>query len=145
MTDFAEALQGKIDELVAEKERLEEELEHIDTKLGVLLELMGEEDGVPVANSKRKPGRPKGSGKKKTSKKVSSAPAKKLSPEQEDLIREANAALESRGGGTDPELAKRIANRFSPAPRPVHSYGDSVKIQSKANVRKKMAGESTED
>lgn len=137
MSEFADALRKKIQALEDEKAVLTEAL---DDKIAVLTEMLASETGgsaLPVVAAKRKPGRPK-----KVVAPVSEAPAKKKAATAEDvaLFEEAQSALLSRGGGTDPEQAAKIAKRFAPTPRAERNYGSNVHPLVRGEMKRKRRG-----
>jgi len=123
MADLAAALRERISALEDEREELEASLNRVTARIGVLEELLVEEEegGAegPAPKPKKKRGRPKGSKNKKTPAK---APAKETKPEDEELLREA-----SKLDGTPADVAERLSKRkFTPVPRPQQSYGPGV-------------------
>ncbi len=141
MTNFVDALQEKIDELEAEKER-------IDTKIELLQELLDvetEEDTAPPAPKKKRAGRPKGAKNRKKSAESKHAP-------EDDLYKQAMKELNSReGGGTSPELQEKLTRKFQADPRPTRELGHGItagtkkQVEEAANKRKSNATVSIED
>lgn len=110
MTDLADALRAKINDLGAKKDALEEEMGNLDARISVLFQLLKEEDGDTTPAAPKKRGRPR---------KVASTP---VDPETASVLSEA-ATME----GTDPEVAARLsARKFEPAPRPVQRLGRGI-------------------
>jgi len=141
MTDFIQAAREKIAELEAQKGALSAQLTKLDSQILILRELIGEKPSALTIQ-------------KQSSVPPSGSIPREVSPEEEEfnneLYQEATAVLAGKGGGTDPELAKKLASKkFVPMPRTPHDYGKHVKIQSKSkgagNMRKKLRGEAVED
>jgi chromosome segregation ATPase len=121
MTDFIEALEEKIRDLQMRKDELEEEIGSIDTRIDVLRELLVEEEGSSVTSVKKSAGRPRGSKNKKSD--TVSEPKQSAHLPSDDILREASTL-----GGTDPEVAERLKNRFRPTPRPHRPLGPGISV-----------------
>jgi len=122
MTDLVVALRERISALEDEREELEDSLNRVTVRIGVLEELLVEEEdgmGGPVPKPKKKRGRPKRAKNKKPTPKTT---VKKTKPEDEELLRQA-AKLD----GTPADVAERLSKRkFTPMPRPQRCYGPGV-------------------
>lgn len=124
MTDLATALRDRISALEDEREELEDALNRVTARIGVLEELLVEECGEegPAKPAPKKRGRPKGSKNKPK------APAKRTTKKKEPEVEDDPVLQEAmRMEGTDPEIAERLSKRkFTPVARPDRSYGPGI-------------------
>jgi hypothetical protein len=136
MVDLIEALRERISSLQDRKAELQVEIASIEAKLEAYADLLQAEAGevVSLAPAKKKAGRPKGSGK------TPAPPTRVASAEAVALYKEATATLQSMGGGTDPEKAKQIAQRFTPVPRQTHDYGKNVRVPNRKEMKRMRQG-----
>jgi len=122
MSDLATALRDKISALDDEREELEDSLNRITEKIGLLESLLVDEtdEGPPPPAKKRARGRPKGAKNRKT-------PAKKDTKEsnapKDDLWEQAAGSIPDGSSGSTVEEQQKAIRRFNPAPRVQPNYG----------------------
>jgi len=126
MTNFVDALNEKINQLEDEKSR-------IDEKIELLQELLDSESGQEAAptatETKKRPGRPRGSRNKKTT---------SIHAIEDSIFEESTRQLAASGQGTTPEMQERMVKKYRPTPRPNRNYG-GVHAGTKAQVEEARA------
>lgn len=123
MSNLATALRDKISSLDDEREELEDSLNRVTEKIGLLESLLVDETGgeASAPAKKRTRGRPKGSKGRKTTdvkKKVESVNAPK-----DALWEQAESSLPEGSSGSTIEEQQKAIRRFNPTPRTPPNYG----------------------
>lgn len=123
MTDLATALRDKISDLDDEREELEDSLNRVTEKIGLLESLLVEETGeeAPATAKKRGRGRPKGAKNKKTA--AAKNAAKASNAPKDALWEQAEGSLPEGSSGSTIEDQQKAIRRFNPTPRPAANYG----------------------
>jgi len=122
MSDLATALRDKISDLDDEREELEDALNRVTEKIGLLESLLVDETGeeAPAPAKKRGRGRPKGAKNRKTSAKKDT---KESNAPKDALWEQAESSLPEGSSGSTIEDQQKAIRRFNPTPRPAANYG----------------------